>query len=249
MLTRIDHVGIACRDLAATIAFYESTFGLTVVSKETNTEQGVREAMLAVGETPRPARPTSSCSSRCTRHAGRASSSSGAARACTTSGTAWPTSKTRWRPSARPGVRLLDAGPGTARWAPRSPSCTPLISAACSLNSSSLPQITADKPPGTEVRQQQSRTNRTWCAGSSKGGQAELIRELGHEQPRTRLQRRDTGVRCQAPGNVNWPAGAGPRGPGAAGEPGKQARRTAPGTDIPDRQAQRCNKPTPATQD
>lgn len=48
MLTRIDHVGIACRDLDATIAFYQSTFGLTVVSEEVNVEQGVREAMLAV---------------------------------------------------------------------------------------------------------------------------------------------------------------------------------------------------------
>jgi methylmalonyl-CoA/ethylmalonyl-CoA epimerase len=51
MFTRIDHVGIACRDLAAKIEFYTSTFGLTVVSEETNAEQGVKEAMLAVGET------------------------------------------------------------------------------------------------------------------------------------------------------------------------------------------------------
>src|SRR6185437_3693545 len=51
MLTRIDHVGIACRDLAAKIEFYTSTFGLTVVSEETNAEQGVKEAMLAVGAT------------------------------------------------------------------------------------------------------------------------------------------------------------------------------------------------------
>jgi methylmalonyl-CoA/ethylmalonyl-CoA epimerase len=50
VLTRIDHVGIACRDLAAKIAFYESVFGLTVVSVETNEDQGVREAMLAVTE-------------------------------------------------------------------------------------------------------------------------------------------------------------------------------------------------------
>lgn len=50
MLTRIDHVGIACRDLAAKVGFYESVFGLTVVSMETNEEQGVKEAMLAVAE-------------------------------------------------------------------------------------------------------------------------------------------------------------------------------------------------------
>ncbi len=50
VLTRIDHVGIACRNLATATAFYEATFGLTVVSRETNTEQGVREAMLVVGD-------------------------------------------------------------------------------------------------------------------------------------------------------------------------------------------------------
>ena len=52
MLTRIDHVGIACRDLGKTAAFYESTFGLTVVSREVNEEQGVREAMLHVADAP-----------------------------------------------------------------------------------------------------------------------------------------------------------------------------------------------------
>ena len=52
MLTRIDHVGIACRDLAKAIAFYESTFGLQVVSREENAGQGVREAMLRVADAP-----------------------------------------------------------------------------------------------------------------------------------------------------------------------------------------------------
>jgi methylmalonyl-CoA/ethylmalonyl-CoA epimerase len=50
VLTRIDHVGIACRNLATATAFYEATFGLTVVSRETNTEQGVNEAMLVVAD-------------------------------------------------------------------------------------------------------------------------------------------------------------------------------------------------------
>jgi methylmalonyl-CoA/ethylmalonyl-CoA epimerase len=54
LLTRIDHVGIACRDLDAAIARYEATFGLQVVSLEVNEQQGVREAMLAVGEVLRP---------------------------------------------------------------------------------------------------------------------------------------------------------------------------------------------------
>ena len=52
MLTRIDHVGIACHDLEAKIAFYTSTFGLAVVSVETNESQGVREAMLEVNSRP-----------------------------------------------------------------------------------------------------------------------------------------------------------------------------------------------------
>jgi methylmalonyl-CoA/ethylmalonyl-CoA epimerase len=50
LLTRIDHVGIACHDLAKAIAFYEATFGLEVVSREISTEQGVREAMLRVAD-------------------------------------------------------------------------------------------------------------------------------------------------------------------------------------------------------
>lgn len=52
MLTRIDHVGIACRDLEEKIAFYEATFGLSVVSTEVNEEQGIREAMLQVSDGP-----------------------------------------------------------------------------------------------------------------------------------------------------------------------------------------------------
>ena len=49
LLTRIDHVGIACRDLDRTMGLYQATFGLEVASIEVNEEQGVREAMLAVG--------------------------------------------------------------------------------------------------------------------------------------------------------------------------------------------------------
>jgi methylmalonyl-CoA/ethylmalonyl-CoA epimerase len=52
VLTRIDHVGIACRDLEMTISRYESAFGLTVASVEVNEAQGVREAMLEVSGGP-----------------------------------------------------------------------------------------------------------------------------------------------------------------------------------------------------
>jgi len=52
VLTRIDHVGIACHDLARAVAFYESTFGLIVASREENSGQGVREALLRVADGP-----------------------------------------------------------------------------------------------------------------------------------------------------------------------------------------------------
>lgn len=48
MLTRIDHVGIACHDLDERIAFYETTFGLTVIHRERVEDQGVEEAMLPI---------------------------------------------------------------------------------------------------------------------------------------------------------------------------------------------------------
>jgi methylmalonyl-CoA/ethylmalonyl-CoA epimerase len=48
-LLRIDHIGVAVPDLDAAIAHYERIFGMRCVHVETNEEQGVREAMLAVG--------------------------------------------------------------------------------------------------------------------------------------------------------------------------------------------------------
>ena len=47
----IDHVGIAVPDLDEAIAFYTQKFGMKVAHEETNEEQGVREAMVAVGDT------------------------------------------------------------------------------------------------------------------------------------------------------------------------------------------------------
>jgi methylmalonyl-CoA/ethylmalonyl-CoA epimerase len=49
LFTAIDHVGVAIPDLDAAIAFYRDTFGMELVHEEVNTEQGVREAMMAVG--------------------------------------------------------------------------------------------------------------------------------------------------------------------------------------------------------
>jgi methylmalonyl-CoA/ethylmalonyl-CoA epimerase len=49
LLTRIDHVGVACRNLDEAVERYHSTFGINVVSYEVNEAQGVREAMMGVG--------------------------------------------------------------------------------------------------------------------------------------------------------------------------------------------------------
>jgi methylmalonyl-CoA/ethylmalonyl-CoA epimerase len=51
LFTAIDHVGVAVPDLDEAIAFYRDTYGMEVVHEEVNEEQGVREAMVAVGTT------------------------------------------------------------------------------------------------------------------------------------------------------------------------------------------------------
>jgi methylmalonyl-CoA/ethylmalonyl-CoA epimerase len=50
LFTKIDHVGIAVPDLDDAIAFYRDAYGIVSVHEEVNEEQGVREAMLAVGD-------------------------------------------------------------------------------------------------------------------------------------------------------------------------------------------------------
>lgn len=49
-VTAIDHVGLAVADLDAAVDFYARAFGMAKVHEEINEEQGVREAMLAVGD-------------------------------------------------------------------------------------------------------------------------------------------------------------------------------------------------------
>ncbi len=50
MFTELDHVGIAVADLDEAIDFYARTFDMHVVHEEVNEEQGIREAMLAIGD-------------------------------------------------------------------------------------------------------------------------------------------------------------------------------------------------------
>jgi methylmalonyl-CoA/ethylmalonyl-CoA epimerase len=60
-LLRIDHVGVAVPDLDEAIAYYERVFGMRCVHVETNQDQGVREAMLAVGPVAAGERPEGGC--------------------------------------------------------------------------------------------------------------------------------------------------------------------------------------------
>ena len=46
----IDHVGVAVPDLDEAKAFYSEKLGMKVLHEETNEEQGVREAMVGVGD-------------------------------------------------------------------------------------------------------------------------------------------------------------------------------------------------------
>ena len=50
LFTAIDHVGVAVPDLDEAMAFYRDVYGMTVLHEETNEEQGVREAMVGVGD-------------------------------------------------------------------------------------------------------------------------------------------------------------------------------------------------------
>ncbi|HEV2368831.1 MAG TPA: methylmalonyl-CoA epimerase [Acidimicrobiales bacterium] len=50
LLTEIDHVAIAVKDLEAAIAYYADTFGATVVHRERIDSDGVEEALIKVAD-------------------------------------------------------------------------------------------------------------------------------------------------------------------------------------------------------
>ncbi|OBG66584.1 methylmalonyl-CoA epimerase [Mycobacterium sp. E3339] len=52
LVTAIDHVGIAVADLDTAIAWYHDHLGMILVHEEVNSDQGIREAMLAVRGAP-----------------------------------------------------------------------------------------------------------------------------------------------------------------------------------------------------
>ena len=50
LFTAIDHIGVAVSDLDAAIAYYRDVLGMPLVHEESNPDQGVREAMMGVGD-------------------------------------------------------------------------------------------------------------------------------------------------------------------------------------------------------
>ncbi len=50
LLTEIDHVAIAVRDLDAAVAYYATTFGATVAHRERIDSDGVEEALIKVAD-------------------------------------------------------------------------------------------------------------------------------------------------------------------------------------------------------
>jgi len=50
LLTEIDHIAIAVKDLEAAIAYYQNAFGATVDRREVVESDGVEEALLKVAE-------------------------------------------------------------------------------------------------------------------------------------------------------------------------------------------------------
>ena len=50
LLTEIDHIAIAVKDLEAAIAYYQNAFGATVDHREVMESDGVEEALLKVAE-------------------------------------------------------------------------------------------------------------------------------------------------------------------------------------------------------
>ncbi len=50
MFNRVDHIGVAVEDIDASLELYERDYGMTLVHRETVTEQGVEAVLLDVGE-------------------------------------------------------------------------------------------------------------------------------------------------------------------------------------------------------
>ena len=63
-LKRVDHVGIAVKNLEEAVNFYETAIGLKAVGYETVAEQKVKVAFLPCGRAPSPTAPSPASSRR-----------------------------------------------------------------------------------------------------------------------------------------------------------------------------------------
>ena len=105
LLTEIDHVAIAVRDLEAAIAYYARGVRCQVDHREIVDSDGVEEALIKVADSYiqllRPRGRTRRSPSR----------SRSAARACTTSATAWTTAPPRSAAMVAAGATPIDKAP------------------------------------------------------------------------------------------------------------------------------------------
>ena len=143
LFTKIDHVGIAVPDLDDAIAFYRDTFGVVSVHEEVNEEQGVREAMLAVGDGSTriqllaPLTPQSTIAKFLDRNG------PGVQQVAYTVDDIEAVSRDPARARPAPALR---PSPGAARPTAGSTSSTRRTPAACSSNSSSMPDERSSQP-------------------------------------------------------------------------------------------------------
>ena len=139
VVTAIDHVGFAVRDLDESIAFYGRTFGLPLVHREVNEEQGVEEAMVGIGDSAiqllAALRPDSAIGRFLERN-GEVSSRSRSAS---------PTSTSRPSACATPACACSTTPRAAAPQARGSTSCTPRTAAASWSSSSSPPPTRSDR--------------------------------------------------------------------------------------------------------
>ena len=143
MVTAIDHVGFAVRDLDEAVAFYGRAFGLPLLHEEVNEEQGVREAMLGIGDSAiqllAPLRPDSPIGKFLERNGEGIQQVAFRVSDVDVAGE-------RLR---QPACACCTTPPSAARRAPGSTSCTPRTAAACSSSSSSpRPTLTTERPTG-----------------------------------------------------------------------------------------------------
>ena len=141
LVTAIDHVGIAVRDLDAAIAWYHDHLGMIVLHEEVNEDQGIREAMLSVRGAPLAAPPIQLMAPL--------DETSTIAKFLDKRGPGMQ--QLAYRVSdidalterlREQGVRLLYDDAREARRTPGSTSSTPRMPAGCSSSSSSRPTIT-----------------------------------------------------------------------------------------------------------